>query len=95
MQWLGSSYDIVDSNIIKGEMLFEGKDASKINDIKDDAEFLGEAIKRKFTAEKIGYTSDIKVNGKVVSLSFQLTGMEPLWKKLFSGSLLAFLNPNY
>lgn len=70
-----------------------GTDASRIEEIRDDAEFLGEAFRRKFIAEKIGYTSKVEVKDKTVVLTFDIQGLEPLWKRLFEQGVLELFRP--
>jgi hypothetical protein len=83
LQWMGASFDFVDSQRVSGKFVFQGKDTSHIADIRDDAEFMGETFKRKFIAEDIDYESGVTVNGRTVILRFEISGLEPLWKKLF------------
>ncbi len=93
LQYLGSSFDIVDSSKATGSFVFQAADKGHIDDIRDDAEFLGEAFKRKFIAEKIQYTGKVDVKEATVTLSFQLGGLEPLWKKLFDQGVLDLFRP--
>ncbi|KPJ84131.1 MAG: hypothetical protein AMS17_16645 [Spirochaetes bacterium DG_61] len=93
LDWMGSSFDMVDSNRASGIFVFQGADTSHIDEIKDDAEFLGEAFKRKFIAEKINYTSTVEVKGSSVVLNMQISGIEPLWKKLFEQGVLTLIRP--
>lgn len=88
LSWMGSSFDIIDENKASGEIIFTGSDASQMEDMIDDAEFLGEAFKRKFTAEKISYSGEVTVKGTEVKLTFQLDGLKPLWAKLFEGGVM-------
>ena len=89
LQWMGASFDFIDSQRVSGMFVFQGKDTSHIEDIQDDAEFLGETFKRKFIAEKIDYESDVQVDGKTVVLNFQIEGLEPLWTTLFEQGVLS------
>jgi len=91
LDWIGSSFDVVDSTSMSGEIVFRASDKSHINDIRDDAEFLGEAFKRKFMAEKIQYSSDVTVGENTVTLRFRVTGLEPLWRDLFAQGLLSLI----
>jgi len=93
LNWMGSSFDMLDSNQASGIFVFQGSDESKIEDIQDDAEFLGEAFKRKFIAEKIDYKSTVEVKGSAVILNMQIEGIEPLWKKLFEQGILSLIRP--
>jgi len=89
LQWMGASFDFVDSQRVSGQFVFQGADTSYIEDIRDDAEFLGETFKRKFIADKIDYKSDVQVDGKTVVLTFEISGLEPLWTKLFGQGVLS------
>jgi hypothetical protein len=92
LQWMGASFDFIDSQRVSGRFVFQGEDASHIEDIQDDAEFLGETFKRKFIAEKIDYESDVRVNGKTVVLNFEVSGLEPLWLNLFEQGVLSLFS---
>jgi hypothetical protein len=89
LQWMGASFDFVDSQRVSGKFVFQGADTPHIEDIRDDAEFLGETFKRKFIADKIDYKSDVQVEGKTVVLNFEISGLEPLWTKLFGQGVLS------
>jgi hypothetical protein len=93
LQYMGSAFDIVDSSKIVGSIVFQGADKSKIPEIKEDAEFLGEAFKRKFIAEKIQYTGKVEVSDLTVKLTFEIAGLEPLWKRLFDQGVLELFIP--
>jgi hypothetical protein len=83
LQWMGASFDFVDSERVLGKFAFKGKDTSHLPDIQDDAEFMGETFKRKFIAEEIDYDGDVLVEDKTVILNFKVEGLEPLWTNLF------------
>jgi hypothetical protein len=89
LQWMGASFDIIDTQRVSGQFVLQGKDTSHIEDIQDDADFLGETFKRKFIAEKINYESNVQVDGKTVVLNFQIEGLEPLWTTLFEQGVLS------
>lgn len=91
LDWIGSSFDVVDSTTMAGEVLLQASDKSHINDIRDDAEFLGEAFKRKFIAEKIQYSSELTIGENTVTLRFQVKGLEPLWRGLFAQGVLSLI----
>ncbi len=93
LEWMGASFDVVDSTRVNGQFVFQGKDTSHIDDIQDDAEFLGEAFKRKFMAEKIDYTSSVEVNGATVVLDFKIAGLKSLWEQLFEQGVLSVIRP--
>lgn len=93
LEWMGSAFDVVDSNTIDGTIVFKGGAGSTVADIRDDAEFLGEAFRRKFMAEQIAYESDVTVDGNTVTLAFEMTGLEPLWLRLFEQGVLSIIQP--
>jgi hypothetical protein len=93
LAWMGSAFDVIDSNTIEGTILFEGGPDASVADIKDDAEFLGEAFRRKFMAEEIAYESQVSVDGSTVELAFQMSGLEPLWVRLFEQGVLSIIQP--
>lgn len=93
LEWMGSSFDAIDSNTVEGTIVMKGNSTSAVPDITDDAEFLGEAFRRKFMAEQIAYESDVSVDGTTVTLSFQVTGLEPLWLRLFEQGVLSIIQP--
>ena len=90
---MGFSFDIVDSNRISGEFTFQGGPGASIEDIQDDAEFLGEAFKRKFIAERIDYSGTVEVKDMTVRLEFNIEGVEPLWKELYKKGPLSVIRP--
>lgn len=93
LEWMGFSFDIVDSNRVAGEITFQGSPDADIEEIQDDAEFLGEAFKRKFMAEKIEYSSGVEVMDRTVRLKFLIEGIEPLWIGLFEKGALSIITP--
>jgi hypothetical protein len=93
LDWMGAAFDVVDSTRVNGQFVFKGKDTSHIDDIRDDAEFLGEAFKRKFMAEKIDYSSSVEVDGSTVVLDFKIAGIKPLWEQLFEQGVLSVIRP--
>jgi hypothetical protein len=93
LEWIGSSFDVADSNTIKGKIIFKSKDSGGVDDVADDASFIGEAFKRKFMAENIEYSSKVTVEGTYVTLTFDVTGLEPLWLKLFEDGAMSVISP--
>jgi len=92
LQWMGASFDFIDSQRVSGKFVFQGEDTSHIEDIQDDAEFLGETFKRKFIAERIDYSGDVQVDGKTVILNFEIAGLESLWMKLFEKGVVSLFS---
>ncbi len=93
LAYLGSWFDVVDPSKVSGTIVFQAADKSGIGDIKEDAEFIGEAFKRKFIAEKIQYAGKVEVKDMTVTLAFQLEGLEPLWKSLFDKGVMELFRP--
>jgi hypothetical protein len=93
LAYMGASLDIVSSSKLTGTISFQASRADQVGDVKDDAEFIGEAFKRKFLADKIQYSSKVEVKGNAVSLSFQMEGLEALWTRLFDGGVLELFAP--
>jgi hypothetical protein len=93
LEWMASGFDVVDSNRVAGTIVFKGQSVGAVPDIVDDAEFLGETFRRKFVAEKIDYTSNVSVEGTVVTLEFTVEGLEPLWLRLFEQGVLSVIRP--
>ncbi len=80
---MGLSFDIVDPDTARGKMVFESGNEQALPDIRDDAEFVGEAIMRKFIAEKIEYTRRVAIDEEYVTLNFEVMGLKPLWARAF------------
>ncbi len=93
MTSIGLSFDLLDEDRARGKMVFRAIKEEALPAIQDDARFLGEAIKRKFTAEKIDYTSKITTKGNYVTLAFTIWGLKPVWIKASDGysSILPYL----
>jgi hypothetical protein len=84
---IGLAMDIIDENKLSGEIIFSGSgegagEASE--DIRDDAYFFDKAIQRKISAEGYSYSSLIEKTDDFLKLKFELSGLSPLWTKLFS-----------
>jgi len=93
LEWMASGFDVVDSNRVTGKIVFKGSSEAAVPDISDDAEFLGETFRRKFAGEQIDYTSNVTVDGTVVTLDFSVQGLEPLWLRLFENGVLSVIRP--
>ena len=91
LEWMASGFDVLDSNRVAGTIVFQGRAESAVPDIADDAEFLGETFRRKFAAEKIDYTSTVSTDGTLVTLDFEVEGLEPLWLRLFEDGVLSLI----
>ncbi|MCX7918588.1 MAG: hypothetical protein N3A72_03050 [bacterium] len=75
--------DIINSDRLRGTMLFDVAKINRIKDVIDDAEFIGEAFRRKFIAQKIDWKSKVVTRNNYVTLEFEVGGLEPLWLELF------------
>ena len=93
LEWMASSFDIIDSEHVTGRILFMGSSSSALPDITDDAEFLGEAFRRKFIGENISYTSSVSADGLLVALDFEVEGLESLWNRLFENGVFSIIRP--
>jgi hypothetical protein len=93
LEWMASSFDVVDSQRVVGRILFKGDGPGAMADIVDDAEFLGETFRRKFIGENIAYSSDVTRDGLLVSLDFEVEGLESLWLRLFENGVFSILHP--
>jgi hypothetical protein len=91
--YMGASLDIVSSSKLSGTIIFQAARADQLSDVKDDANFIGDAFKRKFLADKIQYTSKVEVKDSTVTLNFQMDGLEALWTRLFDGGVLDLFAP--
>ncbi|MDI6784064.1 MAG: hypothetical protein QME64_08235 [bacterium] len=81
--------DALDPDKLQGTMIFKAANPKAIPDIADDAGFIGEAIRRKFMAEKIKWNSKVTTSGDYVILQFDVAGLKPLWLELFKSGGLA------
>lgn len=79
---IGASFDIKDKDSASVRIVFKSKDPKGLEEIKNDAQFLGEAIARKFSQEDVHHTSSITVSGKYVILELQFKGLEDLWARV-------------
>lgn len=81
---IGISFDIVNRNVSKGEIIFTTRIPDTFfDDVQDDARFFDQMVKRKFIAEGVGYASDVIVDGKYVILNFKLAKLRHFWEKAF------------
>lgn len=78
LQWMGSSFELADSQHVSNLLLIPGADGSYTGDIRDDAELPGKTIKCKPVVGKNDYENDAQVDGKTVVLTFEISGPEPL-----------------
>lgn len=79
---IGVSFDIKDKDSAGATIVFKSKDPRGLEEIKNDARFLGEAIVRKFSQENMEHSNKISVSGKYVILELQFKGLEGLWAKV-------------
>lgn len=93
LEWMASGFDVVDANRVTGTIVFKGLGTAAVPDIADDADFLGETFRRKFIAEDIEYSSNVSIDGTVVTLDFTVSGLQPLWLRLFEQGVLSVIRP--
>ena len=79
---IGVSFDIKDKDSASVRIVFKSKDPKGLEEIKNDAQFLGEAIVRKFSKENVEHSNKISVSGKYVILELQFKGLEDLWARV-------------
>ena len=79
---IGVSFDIKDKDSASARIVFKAKDPKGLEEIKNDARFLGEAISRKFSQENVEHSNEISVSGKYVILELQFKGLEGLWARV-------------
>ena len=84
-------FNFVDGDKITGSIVFKAKNPKAIRDIQDDANFMGEAIRRKFSHAHITYKKQVTVQGNYVTLSFEMKGLKPLFKDLFTKGVSSLL----
>lgn len=75
--------DFIDGNKITGKIIFKSRNAAALAEIRNDANFLGETIRRKFSQIKIGYNRKVMTEGNYVTLEFEMTGVKPLFQEMF------------
>lgn len=93
LAWMGSAFDVVDSETVVGTIVFHTTDPDAVIDLEDDAMFLGEAFRRKFMAEAIQYDSSVETSETTVTLEFRVDGLESLWTRLFEQGVLSIIQP--
>lgn len=91
IQAISGGMNFVDGDRMTGVLVFKAKSPAAIRDIQDDANFLGEAIRRKFSKQKITYKRQVTVQGNYVTLSYEMSGMKPLFNELFRDGISSLL----
>jgi len=84
-------FNFVDGDKITGSIIFKARNANAIRDVQDDANFLGEAIRRKFSHANITYKKQVITQGNYVTLSFEMRGLKPLFKEMFTNGVSSLL----
>lgn len=83
-QWLESlllTFTLVTDDRVKGKVFFKCSDPAKIKLMQNDAQFLGEVIKRKYAYAQLIYSHTIKVQGNQVILDFQASNFKAILDK--------------
>lgn len=84
---IGAVFNLKNINELTGQMIFKVSVLNKISDVIDDASFLSEAFKRKFSKERLLSQTKVTGSGAFVNLDFSLTGVQPLFLNLISEGL--------
>ncbi len=72
-QWLESlllTFTLVTDDEVKGKLFFKCSDPSKVKLMQNDAQFLGEVVKRKYAYSQLVYKHTVTVQGNKVILDF-------------------------
>ncbi len=83
-QWLEAlllEFKLVTADSLKGRLVFRCSDQSKLNMVKNDAQFLGEVIKRKYAYSQLSYKNKVSVEGNLVILDFDVTSFKAILDK--------------
>ncbi|MDD5757414.1 MAG: hypothetical protein PHR23_09105, partial [bacterium] len=83
-QWLESlllTFTLVTDDEVKGKLFFKCSDPAKIKLMQNDAQFLGEAIKRKYAYSKLVYNHTVTVQGHKVILDFTARNFKAILDK--------------
>ncbi len=83
-QWLDAlmlEFKLVTSDSLKGKIVFKCSDQSKLNMVKNDAQFLGEVVKRKYAYSQLAYKNKVSVEGNMVILDFDASNFKAILDK--------------
>jgi hypothetical protein len=83
-QWLESlllTFTLVTDDEVKGRVVFKCSDPAKLKLMQNDAQFLGEVIKRRYAYAKLVYGDKITVLGNMVILDFNASNFKAILDK--------------
>lgn len=83
-QWLESmllAFTLVTDDALKGKIIFKCSDPAKIKLMQNDAQFLGEVIKRKYAYSQLVYDHTVAVQGNTVILNFNASNFKAILDK--------------
>ncbi len=78
---LGFSFSFSDGNRLRGRIVFQCSQLGKVPLVKSDAEFLGEAAKRRYSAGQLDIKSKVTVNGTRVTMDFEAVNWRPIFEQ--------------
>ncbi len=83
-QWLESlllTFSLVTDDEVKGKLFFKCSDPAKVKLMQNDAQFLGEVIKRKYAYSQLVYNHTVSVQGNKVILDFTARNFKAILDK--------------
>ena len=83
-QWLDAlmlEFKLITDDSLRGKIVFKCSDQSKLNVVKNDAQFLGEVIKRKYAYSQLSYNNKVSVEGNSVILDFEARNFKAILDK--------------
>ncbi|MDD5491231.1 MAG: hypothetical protein PHV60_00940 [bacterium] len=83
-QWLESlllTFSLVTEDKLKGKLIFKCSDPAKVKLMQNDAQFLGEVIKRKYAYSQLVYDHKVEVQGNTVILDFDASNFKAILDK--------------
>lgn len=83
-QWLDAlmlEFKLITADSLKGKIVFKCSDRSKLNMVKNDAQFLGEVVKRKYAYSQMACKNKVSVEGNMVILDFDASNFKAILDK--------------
>ncbi|MBI5554897.1 MAG: hypothetical protein HY920_03460 [Elusimicrobia bacterium] len=83
-QWLEAwllEFKLLTADSLQGKIVFKCSDQSKLNMVKNDAQFLGEVVKRKYAYSQLVYKNKVAVEGNSVILDFAASNFKAILEK--------------
>jgi hypothetical protein len=72
------SFKLTAADQVKGRIVFKTNDRAKLPLVRNDAQFLGEAAKRRYGASQLDIKSKVTENGSRVTLDFEASNWRPI-----------------